>query len=81
MDIKVPANVNYVMINFYEIANFDPLPAEDMTYELFDFPQNGPFNANFENTGYESTYAVMNMGSMFYFLTIYAITSLMLGLF
>ena len=77
MDIKVPANVNFVMINFYEIATFDALP-EDIHQDTFNFPDNGPYNANFGNTGYGSTYAVSNMGSMFWVVSGNIVISLIL---
>lgn len=68
MDLKVPSNVNMITLRFIDIVTFDPLPVEEAHAEVFDIPQDGPFNFNFENTGYESKYAIDNMGSMGWFI-------------
>ena len=35
MDLRVPANVNIVMLGFYDIVTFDALPTDDMTKTVF----------------------------------------------
>ena len=68
MDLKVPSNVNVVTLKFIDIVTFDPLPTDDVHAVVFDIPDDGPYNFNFENTGYGSRYAIENMGSMGWFL-------------
>ena len=68
-NIKYPANAaqyNKVMI---EIAIFDILP-DDLLLGNVYFPQEDNFNINFQEIGYESIYAVPNLGTVFFmFLT------------
>ena len=77
MNVKFPANANTFIIFLVEIANFDVLPTDALFAEIFDFPEDGSFNMNFETTGLESYYAIENLGTVFLIFNIYVVLSIL----
>ena len=61
----MPANAGLIFNSLMEIAAFDAIPTDDIYKELFPSIDFGlPINENFETVGLESTYIVVNMGSL-----------------
>ena len=53
-NIQFPANVMTINKVFTEIANFEVVPSGKINDELFIFPEEDPFNLNFEECGVDS---------------------------
>ena len=55
-----------------KVANFEFLPlAEIINEEIFYFPEVEPISLNFQELDYDSHFAVLNLGSIFYMILIY----------
>ena len=54
MNVKFPANAGTFIVFLVKIANFDIIPTDLAFEHIFDFPDDGPFNLNFEATELES---------------------------
>lgn len=75
MNVKFPANANTFIVFLVEIANFDILPTDDLFAKIFDFPDEGGFNLNFESIDIGSYYAIENLGTVFLIFNIYVVLS------
>ena len=83
LDVLMPANCGYFFSFLMTIASFDIIPTDDLYASMFKLPESEPINQNFEIIGYESIYFVMNLGSLFIFMSmipIAAIIALILGI-
>ena len=72
-NIAFPGNVAFFYSYLLNIAGFDFLPTDNIFDWLFEFKSSEPLTARFETIGYETTYFVKNMGTMFIFGVIFAI--------
>ena len=54
-----------------EIAAFDFYDFSDVIHDNFQISQTDPINTNFETIGFESSYFLNNMGTMFLFYMFY----------
>ena len=54
-----------------EIAAFDFYDFSDLIHDRFEIPHTEPINTNFETIGFESSYFLINMGTMFLFYIYY----------
>ena len=69
-NIKFPANAEGFNGFMMQIAVFDIIPADYILDKVVYFPQEDPFNLNFELLDFKSIYAVPNLGTIFFmFLT------------
>ena len=64
--IKFPVNVVTINQNFFEIANFEIVPSDEINDELFFIPEEEPYNFNFYEYGIESKIFLMNLGFPLY---------------
>ena len=51
---------------FIEISNFELIPSEKINEEIFYFPEEDPYNRNFQECGIESRHSLQNMGFPLY---------------
>ena len=65
-NIKFPANAGMFNNFMMEIAIFDIIPSEMILEKVSYFPQEDNFNLNFQTIGYNSLYAVPNLGTIFF---------------
>ena len=65
-DIKYPANALLFTLFIWEVANFDLLPTDSIDDHIHEFPEDEPFNINFEACGLESVHFTVNTGSVFW---------------
>ena len=75
-NVKFPANAEMFNGFIIEIALFDILPAEYMLDLIMYFPQEDPLNLNFEILEYGSTYAVPNLGTIFFMFIFFVLLAL-----
>ena len=47
MNVKFPANANTFILFLVKIANFDIIPTDAVFEEIFEFPEEEPYNLNF----------------------------------
>ena len=52
--IRFPANTMLINKVFLEIANFEIIPSDLINDEIFYFPEEDPFNLNFQECEIES---------------------------
>ena len=64
--IQFPANVMLVNKVFTDIANFEVIPSDVINAELYVFPEEDPFNLNFQECGVESKNFLLIMGFQLY---------------
>ena len=67
-NIKFPANAELFNGFMIEIALFDILPSEWMLEQMIYYPQEDSFNLNFQILEYNSSFAVPNLGTIFFIL-------------
>jgi len=72
-NIKFPANAELFNGFMIEIALFDILPSEDMLEAMIYYPQDEPFNLNFQILQYGTIYAIPNLGTIFFILATFAL--------
>ena len=65
-NIKFPANAELFNGFMIEIALFDILPSEYLLEQIVYYPQQDPFNLNFQILDYSSIYAIPNLGTIFF---------------
>jgi len=65
-NIKFPANAGKLNEFMIEIAIFDFVPSDLILEKVGYFPQEDNFNLNFQTVGYDSVYAVPNLGTIFF---------------
>ena len=75
-NVKFPANAELFNGLIIEIALFDILPAEYMLDFIMYFPQEDPLNLNFEILEYGSTYAVPNLGTIFFMFIFFVVLAI-----
>ena len=64
--IKFPANAESFNGFMIQIAVFDIIPSEYILDKVVYFPQEDPFNLNFELLDFGTIYAVPNLGTIFF---------------
>lgn len=72
-NVKFPANAELFNGYMIEIAGFDILPTEFLLDKIMYFPEEDPLNLNFEILEYGSSYAIPNLGTIFFMLAILVI--------
>ena len=76
MNVKQPANSNRFLLYFIKLCTFELIPTDGLM-EYFDFPETGAYNINFQDTGYESVYAVSNLGLVYFIIHAQFVVSLL----
>ena len=76
MNVKQPANSNRFLLYFIKLCTFELIPTDGLM-DYFDFPDTGALNINFQDTGYESIYAVSNLGLVYFIIHAYFVVSLL----
>ena len=70
-DAKTPGNVQSFLRFFETMTAFEILPAEEMTESLLYVVESEPPSVNFQQAGFDSSFLVNNLGSMFYIMVAY----------
>ena len=76
MAVKQPANSNRFFQYFIKLCTFELIPTDGLMDDLFEFPDRGSYNIKFEETGYESVYAIPNLGIVYFIIHCYFLVSL-----
>ena len=76
-NVKQPANTNRFFLYFVKLCTFELIPTDGLMTEYFALPDNGSLNINFEYTGYESIYAISNLGLVYLIFHIFLVVSLL----
>ena len=65
-NIMFPANVMEINQVLVDIANFEFFDSEKINQKLFKFPEEEPYNLNFQECGVMSQHFLLNMGFPLY---------------
>jgi len=65
VNVSLPANASMFFAYLLQIVAFDVVPTDNAYDTIFSFEESKPVTTNFELMGYESVYAIRNLGSMF----------------
>ncbi len=70
LSLNFPDTTRFVYSLIISISSFDVLPTDKIEGKIFNFKDNDTLlnDTNFNELGYESTVAISNIGSMFYYL-------------
>ena len=60
--LKFPGNSQLMNSILISIATFDLIPTDFIDEQLYYFPEEDPFNLNFQQSGYESKFFIANIG-------------------
>ena len=71
MKVLLPSSAATFYKSIFTIAAFDMYDMNGFYRDLLDVPDNGPYNENFEEFGFESQYILSNMGTMILFYIVY----------
>ena len=69
--IQMPASAGGFFASIMTIAAFDLYDFSEALHEIFMIPPTGSMSSNFETIGFESSYFLVNMGSMLLFYIFY----------
>ena len=61
---KFPANVMLLNKAFISVATFEILPADSIAEHLFYLPEKEPISLGAKECGFESPYAILNLGTI-----------------
>jgi len=75
-DVNLPANAGYFFRFVLQIASFDIIDVDYYFRAIFGVPGTEPVSLNFEMVGFEGTYFISNMGTLF---ITYLLGALLLG--
>ena len=75
LNLKFPANAAFLLNFLVNVANFDLIPEEAIWF-FFDFPEQSAYSLNFQNSGYEYTFLIENMGTQYFIVQAYLIAVL-----
>ena len=64
------------MLVFIEICTFDLYPTDEIFFWMFEFPDYGAYTINFQTTGYESIFVLVNLGLVFFIIGIYLLITM-----
>lgn len=70
LSLNFPDTTRFVYSLIISISSFDVLPVDKIEGKIFNFKENDTMlnDTNFNELGYETTVAISNIGSMFYYL-------------
>ena len=71
--VKFPANASLFNAFLIDIATFEVVPSEEINQEVFVLPDEEPYNVNWQQTRIDSTFCMLNLGTVLYVIVIYAI--------
>ena len=60
--LKFPGNASLMNSIMISIATFDLIDTESIDDQMYYFPEEDPFNLNFQQSGYESNFILKNIG-------------------
>ena len=63
LSVSMPANTGMFFNKLTQIAAFDPLETNEFLTDLLKLQPKEPLSANFETSGFETTYFINNLGS------------------
>ena len=71
--ISMPASASGFFASIMAIAAFDFYDFSEALHEIFMIPPTEPISSNFETIGFESSYFLVNMGTMLLFYIFYLV--------
>ena len=79
--LATPANVNYMTSFLIKIATFSPYIQKGWIKYVFTFPDQDPYDEQFESCNYRGIHSFENLGMILVLLHVYLLVSLFLLLF
>ena len=72
-DVSFPANANEIQTVLIKFATFDFLEQLGLLEKWIYFPNTGALDMRFEQSGYETKYFILNMGTVFFLMILFII--------
>ena len=79
INVVIPANASIFFSSLLSLVNFNLIPVEKPTRKILDLNYDQPYSDNFNQLGYDSTYFLINMGTLLYIFFGYLLALLFLA--
>ena len=71
--VKLPANASLFNNKVIDIVSFSVFPTDEINWILFFLPEVEPFSLNLQDMGFDTTFTLLNLGSILYIMAFYLI--------